>query len=339
MSTNIRNEQRAGFMRNFSTYVIDRYIIIDDETLTDNEKDKFVSDINEALWLAIQETNILAENRILPYVRIRRGETIENNQLRIIINDIDSENSYSDYENTDANKIDIKQLSHLINFKTLSPRKQIQVSDRLIPGNAKMIINHSDQISAAVDIFLDISMFNSIAFFNKMTHEDKFNFSNKKFQFSQDSKLSSYYMCSKENPPAYWSFAFSTRTDNKSIDYYKYVSLWNEFLKKNYPNIRKNDMLVMPPHEQIKLHRDIDNLDTKYLSKEYWDTQQPGEWLLIRINREPNDNERKIALSNMFGISSFHIGAVKLVPINYYHLPFMQQQLKELYISAYKIVV
>ena len=52
------------------------------------------------------------------------------------------------------------------------------VCDDIIPGNAKMVIDKEDQLSAAVDIFLDIAMFNSYSFLNEMPHEEKVMFIN-----------------------------------------------------------------------------------------------------------------------------------------------------------------
>ncbi len=339
MSTNIRNENRLGYMRNFSTYTIERYIIIDDESMSSNEKDVFVSNINEALWLAIQETNIYASNRILPYVIVRRAEAINNEFLRIIINDMESDKNYEDYENSASRNIHINELSHLINFKTISPRKVIQVSDRLIPGNAKMIVNHADQISAAVDIFLDIAMFNSISFLKEMSLDKKREFNNRKFRFAKNAELNAYYDCSESNPPAYWSFAFTARLDNKNIDYFKYVELWDIFLEKEYGKIDKDNIVIMEPYEQMKFHKDIRNFDEKYSTAEFWEKHNPGDWLIIRINREPNDNERKLLLAHMFGIPTFHVGAVKTIPIKDYSAEYIRKQLRELYISAFKIVV
>ena len=61
----LRNEQRNGFTRNFSNYTIDRYVIIDNDLMNDTEKDAFIKEVNERLWFAIQETNMLLEDRLL----------------------------------------------------------------------------------------------------------------------------------------------------------------------------------------------------------------------------------------------------------------------------------
>lgn len=338
MSEKLRNEQRNGFMRNFSKFIIERYIIVDDENLDDNEKDLFVSEINEALWTAIQETNMYARNRILPFVVVRRVVEVKD-ELRIIINDIDSEHSFGSYQNEEHAKINIEQLSHLINFKTISPRRQIQVSDHLIPGNAKMIVSRSNQVAAAVDIFLDIAMFNSIGFLKNLDIERKREFSKIKYKFAKEQNLSSYYKCCENTPPSYWSFAFSARTDSKNIDYFKYVSLWDVFLKTKYPKKAYDKVALIPPYKQMDFHRDKDNFEKIYFTEEYWKQFEHDDYLIIRINREPNDNERKLLITNLFGIPKFHIGAVKVIHTKDYFMPFIYKQMQELYISAFKIVV
>lgn len=61
--------------------------------------------------------------------------------------------------------------------------------------------------------------------------------------------------------------------------------------------------------------------------------------MLLRINRGPHTNERREIISDYFGIETFSVGAVKLVPLNEYYMPFVNTQMRELYISAFKIIV
>lgn len=340
MSTKFRNEERPGFMRNFSKFVIERYILIDDDSLNENEKDLFVSEVNEALWLAIQETNIIAKNRILPFVTVRRVVEV-NNELRIIINDIESKHTYDDYNDEFKPLINIDKLSHVINFKSLPTRRQIEVSDHLIPGNAKMLVSRANQIAAAVDIFLDIAMFHSIDFLHNMTLEQKQNFSKMKFDYANSNNLMSFYKrnYSNENPPTYWSFAFSARKTCKDIDYYEYVSLWNMFIKSKFSDKIINARPINPPQDQLKYHTDKDNIDKIFFTEEFWSKLESGDYLFVRTNREPNDNERKLYISNWFSIPKFHLGAIKVIPIGDYNQKYFYTQMKELYVSAFKIVV
>lgn len=331
MSRKSRNIIRDANMKNFSCYTIDRYIIIDDDR-NDDEKDKFVKAINERLWCCIQEVNIRAHGIILPYVIVRRVYKVGNNQIRIVINNLESKKVFDDL--TD-NVIDINDLSHLINFKTTTPQRKIMVSDDAIPGNAKMIIDKEDQLSAAVDIFLDIAMFNSYSFFRNLKHKEKIEFSNVKYEYFKCIGEESYYLFSEANPPSYYSFAFSARIDGKNLDYLKYIDLWKNFINSQYSSYT-ND--VFPIVEQLNFYKDFGNLDKEYLTSEYW-IDYKGDYLLLRINREPNTNAEKNKITNYFGLTEFNVGDTKPVPINEYFNPYIRRLINELIISAYKIVL
>lgn len=330
----IRNEYRNGFTRNFSKYIIDRYILIDNDLMNNEQKDSFIKTVNEELWYAIQETNMLVENRILPFVVVRRVDYVDN-KLRIVVNDYDSPRKLCDYD--EVTSLDISMVSHIINFKPLSPQRRVMICDELIPGAAKILIDEKEQVSAAVDIFLDIAMFNSIPFFRNLSIKKKKEFSKDKFLFYKKRKLRSYYVIDKKDPPSYFSFAFYARTSSEKIDFYKYVWIWDEFISQ-YSQV--DNITEIAPEEIIrKYYVDIGNLENELLSREYWELQTKGAKLLLRINKGPNTNEAKQIISSYFGINSFYIGAIKIVPLNEYFKPFIFKQLHELYISAFKIIV
>lgn len=334
-----RNIYRKATTKNFSTFAIERYILIDDITSTEQEKDQFVKTINEQLWFAIQETNMFAHDRVLPFVTVRRVIQ-DNTKLRIIINDLDSTKKINDYE--DLQELKVEELSHLINFRTLSPQRRVMVSDSFIPGNAKMIVDKNDQISAAIDIFLDVAMFNSISFLRDLDLNSKKQFSELKLNYFNKMKSvfdgNIYYYLEDDNPPSYFSFAFAARVDNKTIDYYKYVELWNVFLRERYPKQRNNN--IFPVEQLKKYYRDIENIDNQYLNEKFWNNYH-GDYLFLRTNQRPNTKGRTYDIANYFGITSikeFHIGLTKVVPISEYFNPFLRKQLDELYISAFKII-
>lgn len=334
MGRKLRNTFRQATMRNFSNYTLERYILIDDASSTEEEKDKFVREINERLWLAIQETNAIVKGRILPFVVVRRVVK-DNTKLRIIINDFDSEKEINEYE--EIREIDISNLTHLINFKTLSPQRRVMVSDDIIPGNAKMIVDKKDQISAAIDIFLDIAMFNSFSYLKAMDTKSKQLFSEMKLDFYEMIKSSDYniyYLIDEKKPPTYFSFAFAARTESKKLDFNKYVSIWNKFIRERYANCKN---VNMPPEKQLQLHKDKDNLDNKYFSSDFW-KKYSGDYLLLRLNREPNTSERANEMIEFFGIDEMHIGATKLVSLSEYFETYLKKQIDELYISAFKVV-
>lgn len=331
MGRKTRNIIRVANMKNFSGYTIDRYIMVEDDR-SNEEKDQFVKSINERLWCCIQEVNVRAKGIILPYVNVRRVYKDGNNQIRIVINNIESETTFN--ELTD-NVININELSHLINFRTTSPQRKIMVSDAAIPGNAKMIIDKEDQLSAAVDIFLDIAMFNAYSFFRNLSHQEKIWFSSIKYEYFTQLGENSYYLFSESEPPSYYSFAFSARIDGNNLDYAKYIELWENFINVKYSSC-VND--VLSTVNQLKYHKDVGNLDKEYFEPEYW-TNYKGDYLLLRINKEPHKIVEKNKILNYFGLTEFSVGKTKLVTINEYFNPYIRKLINDLIISAYKVVV
>lgn len=331
MSKKLRNVIRDANMRNFSQYAIERYIIVEDDG-DDNSKDQFVKNINERLWSCIQDVNILAKGRILPYVIVRRVYRVPNNKLRIVINNVDSTVPFNVLTES---IIDISELSHLINFRTTSPQRKIMVCDDIIPGNAKMVIDKEDQLSAAVDIFLDIAMFNSYSFLNEMPHEEKVMFSNKKYKYFKESGEESYYLFSDANPPSYYSFAFSARNDGKTLDYSKYIDLWEKFIEKQYPLCVNNIPSII---DQVNCYKDVGNLDKEYFDLDYWKKYE-GDLLLLRINKEPNTNLEKDKILKYFHLTEFNVGETIIVSSNDYFNPLIRKLINELVVSAFKIVL
>ena len=342
MSTNDKNTFRPGYLKNFTRDLIERYIIVDNGG-SDTDKDVFVREINETLYSAIQEVNVLEQDRIIKFVTVRRVVEI-NGELRVIINDIDSSTRNQDYQPRNGDIIELNSLSHLINFKSVNPRRIIQVSDDRMPSTAKMIIGKEDQIRAATDIFLDIAMFHSFPFLESMTLAQKKEFSENKYMFARDNSYGDYYDCSFDDPPAYWSLAFSARDENGELDYEKYVYYWNEYLGKYYGNELSNNNEIQRVTEQLMAHVDYDNIDNRYKEEEFWreyaDRNRDNDaYLFCRINRNIPDNQRKDIISKMFGITTFHVGAIAIFPIDKMNNRYFEQLLANLYISAFKIVI
>ena len=155
------------------------------------------------------------------------------------------------------------------------------------------------------------------------------------FVFLRKINENSYYHFSKVSPPSYYSFSFSARTDSKTIDYVKYVNLWENFINTHY----KGKYNIVPSaSSQLKLHRDVKQIDKFFFDDDFWLQKGNGDFLLIRINREANTDEEKDRILNYMGKTEFHVGETTVVPINEYFNPFLRKRINELYISAYKIV-
>lgn len=328
-------------MRKYSTYTIERYIIIEDNRLNEQEKDLFVKKINKALSLAIQETNAYVKGRTLPYVVVRRVVK-DNSKIRVIISDDNVDDHKPISEQAKTEDLDIENVSHIISFKRLEPRNIIRVGDELRPGTAEVWTNLTNQIAAAVDIFLDIAMFNSISYFrDKLTIAEKQDFNLIKLKFFRENDFNSYFIIDEAAPPSYISFSFAFRKSPKKIDYYGYVNCWEDFLESKYITEKYPNLTIenSNPEEQMKFHKSPIQIPDKYYTREYWEEYPKGEYLFLRIHSLPNTHERENIIRHYFGVPQCSVGPTKVVPIGEYFKPHVRLDIDEGNISAFKIVI
>lgn len=314
-------------MRNFTRNTLERYILLEIDDMNNIEKDKFVSKINEKLWYAIQKINEISEYN-LPYVIVRRVENL-NDKLRIIIKP-------DDYDYNPEPRFISGNESHVILMKQLSPQRIIQLGNMNGQGQAEILADENSEIVAAVDIFLDIAMFNSISYLEKLTDKQRNDFNQIKYEYFINEKLNSYFYINPNDPPSYISLAFSQHINHDKLDYYGYIICWNKFLKKYFPN-EKN--INLSPTEQLKKHEDYDNIDDEYKSEKYWENKQKGAYLLLRVNKRPNNDKRMEKILNYFGSPTYHVGLIKIITLQEYHMPYIKEDFEELVVSAFKIVV
>lgn len=321
---------KAARIREYSKFQIVRHIIVDDRKMTEEQKDQFVKNINIKLDYLIQDINAHVIGRTLPFVKVIRVFRSEET-LRIIINNFDNTKSLDEYDILEPEKISL-----LINFRDLEPQRIITVSDDLIPGDAKMLIDGRSQIAAAVDIFLDIAMFHSYSFLDELSIKDKKEFNKIKFEFFMNNKLDSFYVIDDKNLPDFLSFAFAARIDVNKFSVENYCDIWNEFIKQYFFSEKH---LMISPEKQVALHSDKGMIDNRYFDACYWEKKSKGDYLLLRINRGPTTNKEKVEIANYFSVPKFHCGPIKVVPISEYNKPFVKKWIREYYISAFKIVV
>lgn len=335
MSTNLINESRPGFTRNYSNNIIERYIRFANSKLSSVQQDAFVKKINERLWKDIQEINMRITDRIVPFVVVRRIVDEDKDTIRIIINEPD----YNDYagNNSPMYKTVYKDtLTHIALFETIPPRRIIKVWNPLETGNAKLYIGEEDQVAAAVDIFLDIAMFHSYSFLHELGFDERHSFNTKKTDYYYANQLKHYYQIEKKNPPTYFSFSFAVRYDDKSIDYEEYIMLWNNFIKHYYSNSKN---IVPPVEEQLHYHSNPEQIPKEYRTDEYWKEYADGAYLFLRVAKNPTNLTRKEMIRQRFSAEQFRVGIIKVIPLNEFFHPFWQQQFQELNVSVFKIVV
>lgn len=227
----------------------------------------------------------------------------------------------------------------MLNAKYVPNHKQIMGSDQFIECNAKMFVGQEELENAIVDIFLDISMFNSFPFFKKFSTDKRRSFSTIKFNYYRENQLTSYYNIDTDNPPDYFSFAFYAREDSKTIDFDRYILVWKEFM--DTLQIDPSENIIMAPGEYVgTYHIDKEQLNSRYLDNAHWASQEPkGAKLLLKMNRMPSQNEQKKMLKDYFGVSELTLRATKVVPLSEYFVPFVNKNLRELYISAFKVII
>lgn len=315
----------VGNSKNFTDKTLTRHILIDKSIMSEEIQKCLIKKINMRLNRLIQDINAYSRGRILPYIKVQR--VIEQNEeLRIVINELDSQTIHMDKNN----------LSLLINFRLPSAQRIITVCDELIKGDAKMIIDLESLESAAIDIFIDIAMFHSYSFLDIMTNEEKQEFNKNKYNFFIENNYNSFYYIDVDSPPRFLSFAFAARKGINEFNIIEYCNIWESFINNDFENqVHVN----IPPNQQMEYHLQVGMIDKRYFTSELWDDYSQGDYLFLRINREPNTNERKEELAQYFGIPKFHCGATKIVPISEYYKPFFKTMLNEHYISAFKIVV
>lgn len=330
-----RDTFRNAYTKNFSLNRIDRYIVIDKELETENARNETIKEINEKLWNVIQEINFRLYDRVLPFICIY-GLVKDESGIRIIVNDYGNEQAITQYQETQ--NINMEDISHLINFRILSPYLQIMVSDGLIPSDAKILIDPNLLTIAAVDIFLDISMFNSFSYLKSMTIPEKKQFNQLKIEFFKKHamQLCPIYYDIKEPYPDYFSLAFCCRVNNKTFDFDKYIWLWNLFLQEF--EFDKHNNIIAKPTEMLRYHVDYKNLPKRIKEDNYWKQQSKGALLLLRTNHRPNDDLRLEWLKSYLGLKQYRVGRLSIVPLSDINNSMLQRELRELNVSAFKII-
>lgn len=335
MSTNDKNHIRNGYTKNFTKYRLDRYMVIDDEIESQDIRNKTIKKINEELWYLIQTINFRVKGRILPFVVIH-GLVKEEAKVRILVNDYTSKYKINQYR--ELTNINMADTSHFVNFRMANGQRKIEICDGLIPGDAKLLIDNNILVRAAVDIFLDVAMFNSFSFLRNNTIQErkKFNQLKKHFyeKYSTTIQPVAYDVVSPY--PDYFSLAFCCRDVKGQFNYDMYVWLWEKLIKENNYKYTSNEL---HPTEMIdKYYIDTEQLPKQIESKDFWNKQIKGDVLLLRINKKPTTQLRQMWMCDFFGITSFRCKGIKVVSTDEVSNYMLQRELQELNISAFKLI-
>ena len=242
-----------------------RYIIIIDDKMSEEDKDLLIKQINDSLFYIIRDINATLGTRIIPYIQVRKGRESDK-KVRMLI----GHNDNDFYRNDDEESCyDMDKESHVIILESFGPQRIVAVSDGMIKGSAKIYVDEKDRAAAAVDIFLDIAMFNSYSFLNAFNISRRQDFSKEKYKYYINhlrNKKSYYRVDDTRGILSYYSFAFNARSDGNSIDIIEYIDIWDQFMSDSY----KNEINTIPsPSEQLKGHRDYEMIPKKYKSNKF----------------------------------------------------------------------
>ena len=327
MAKKFKNEKRTACLRNFTTKVKTRYILLDRKKCPIKNIDKRVKSINDTANLIIQDLNILIHDRQLPYISLGiQSKNSFSKRARAFIHD---DQISADYEKDLCAKIfQEEELSHILEILVSYGFKKIVISKR--GCDAESIIDYHLLNAVITDIVLDIVMFNSYSFLKSMKTKEKREFSQQKYKFFVDNQLHCLYDYKNEKP-LYYSLAFSARKDDFTFDHEYYISLWDKFIDAYYGNKKHIEKSVK---EQFSQHVDKGELPKSVHRK--FANYPKGAYLLLRTNK---DRTEKIhpQLYNLFGIKKFRKGKLKIVPIADFEK--YKPLLLNLDVSAFKIVI
>lgn len=323
MSTNVKNKIRDEFLKNFTTKIKHRCIIVENTKTLNSSFQNTLKSINKDLNKVIQLLNIKIPTRQIPYITlVAQFDANLDSHSRIVLR---GSNEFDEMIEAQSSLIGT-YLSHCIDFIIAEGYKDIKISP--IDYDAEIIISNDFMRCAIVDIMLDIAMFNSFSFLKEMSTSEKHDFSYKKFSYFTENKLGSFYEC-KTSKSLYYSFAFSARNDINDFDVEEYIRIWNNFIKKNY-NKEHNEKSVSL---QLKQHVDFDELPNDL--EERFSTMPEGAYLILRTNKE-RSSDLKPFICSEFGIEKFEKGKIKIVPIQEFNK--YKPMLEKLDVSAFKIV-
>lgn len=327
MAKKFKNEIRASCLRNFTTKVKTRYIVLDRKKCPIKNINGRIKFINDTTNLIIQNLNIAIPNRQLPYISL--GIQSKNNFSKRTRAYVHDDQSSADYEKDLSSKIvHEEELSHILEILVANGFRKIKISN--LGCNAEIIIDDHLLNAVITDIVLDIIMFNSYSFLKEMTIKEKREFSKQKFEFFANNQLRCIYDY-KSNKSLYYSLAFSARRDDLSFDHEYYISLWDKFINVYYGDKKHIEKSVK---EQLSQHVDKGELP-KNVHRKFSNYPQ-GAYLLLRTNTDRTEIIHP-QLYNLFGIKEFRKGKIKIVPIADFEK--YRPLLMNLDVSAFKIVV
>lgn len=327
MSTNYKNLKRKEFLKNFTTKIKRRYVILETGKQLSPDFQETINSINTKVNQIIQVLNLKIEDRQIPYITLIAQFSSElSERSRIVIRNQATSNEFEEIIKDQADELG-ESISHCVEFLIASGYKEIIISP--IDYDAEIVVAQKFVECAIIDILLDIAMFNSYSFLKKESKKEKHDFSYKKYDFFKSLNLKCFYEC-KTRKALYYSFAFSARVNEDDFDVDKYIEIWNCFIKKHFGELQHIEKNIS---EQLKQHVDYEELPANLYKR--FSNKLPGAYLVLRTNKDRSEDLHPFLFS-LFGIDKYEKGKIKIIPINEFEK--YEPLLKNLDVSAFKIV-
>lgn len=327
MSTNAKNRIRPEFLKNFTSKIKRRYIIIQNGKISGNDLQQLLNSVNSTVNQIIQQLNLKIKDRQIPYTTLiaQINPTLDS-RSRFVLHDDSSDGNFEMGIKTQSTLIG-EDLSHLVEFLVAAGYKEIVISS--LDCDAEIVVDYKFLECAIVDVLLDITVFNSYSFLKNLSIKEKHEFGCQKYTYFKECSFDCFYEC-KSNKELYYSFAFSARDSCDCFDVDKYIEIWNGFISKNYPNCTHKEKTIS---QQLKQHVDYEELPDNL---QYRFNKRPkGAYLVLRTNK---DRTEKLSpfIQSVFGIKEYEKGKIKIVPIEDFdkYKPLFEN----LDISAFKVV-
>mgnify|MGYP004660061177 CR=1 FL=1 len=328
MSNNSKNFLRPEYMKNYTTKVKHRDILVQVGNIPKNDIEQIVKSANSIANQIIQNLNLAIEDRQIPYITLTifYKDTL-NDKTRIVLLAPGSEKLFDDYIKKQTDILG-QTSSHLVEVLPAPGYKDIDISP--INCDAEFVVAKEFIEPAIVDMLVDIAMFNSFSFLKELTINEKHQFSAKKYNYYVAHNLGSFYNYRNEHN-RYYSFAFAARLNENDIDIDRYIMLWNDFIKIEYGNCTHTEKTVLA---QLRQHKDFGSLPKNLPSK--LRKKDKGAYLVLRTNKDRTE-QLSPEICTYFGMKKYRQGKIKIEPISNF-----QKYVKlfiNLDVSVFKIVV
>lgn len=328
MSTNRKNRKEPAYLRNFTTDILYRKIWLEDSYAKEHGNTiEGLRALTETLNKYIQDLN-LDICRNIPYVSLEPITEVDDS-VRMFIRQQAQFDEPGFLMQIGDRYIGLTHFIDLFVSEGIFELDQPSIN----VFDAEIVFNSEYTRMIIIDIFLDVAMFNSYSFLRNEVTEEKQTFSKKKYEYFKSHKLTTCFEEVGEDLD-YYSFAFSCHDQSGknffSIDLEKYKNIWENFIQEYYPN---------SVHEEREIDQQLTMRVDNHIPIDYqheFNGKNPDIYFVLRPNRKDLPTDINNQILSIFGGKEVSFSDLKIVTKT--ELGKYEELLKELYISAFKIV-